>query len=368
MYDSPKVSAKILNATIRLNNANIRYESFNPFIRRYGGQEVEGTRLVISNLPFSYSNKAVENNLRACGYRLRSHIQFEKARGPDRMLSDWKTGRRYLWADLPTKTMTKNVKMGDFMAYLYYKEMKKSQECYRCLEVGHRASECENEEVCLTCRKPGHRRGDPICGLDVVSEADYAETDEEKDDADAKNENEEKGKDDDEKEDNETGSSTETNTEVSEIEESSSNEQDEEGSEKEEGELDEEKNVSGELQKNVHKGEEAKTKELTVTQVSIEGEKETKENTRDKSGKSTGKETLVKVSNHKKDKHKKKRNKAEVKNFKEIKASSSNETPKSSRNHSSLGDFGIGFKRSIHEAPSPDEVTGSPQKKGPKKK
>ncbi len=58
---------KILNAPIRLNNTNFRFESFNPFIRRYGGQEVEGTRLIISNLPFSYSNKAVENNLRACG-------------------------------------------------------------------------------------------------------------------------------------------------------------------------------------------------------------------------------------------------------------------------------------------------------------
>ena len=247
---------KILNAPVRLNDINIRFESFNPFIRRYGGQEVEGTRLVISNLPFSYSNKAVENNLRACGYRLRSQIQFEKARGPDRMLSDWKTGRRYVWVDVPTKTMSKNIKMGEFMAYIYYKEMKKTQECFKCLKVGHRAAECENEEVCLTCRKPGHRRGDPACDLGMVSEHDYSEeeTDEEKGEADDDKNEKEKGEEqdkNDEKEDDRTGSGTETEIEVSESEESS-DKQDEEGSEKEEGELDEEKEVSGEIKNNVH--------------------------------------------------------------------------------------------------------------------
>lgn len=375
---------KILNAPIRLNNTNFRFESFNPFIRRYGGQEVEGTRLIISNLPFSYSNKAVENNLRACGYRLRSQIQFEKARGPDRMLSDWKTGRRYVWVDVPTKTMSKNIKMGDFMAYIYYKEMKKSQECYKCLKVGHKASECENEEVCLTCRKPGHRRGDPVCGLDLVSEAEHSEEedDEEKSNSEEDtNESEGKGKKSKDNEDNEgegTDIDTEDDAEVSmneDTEESSSTRQDEEDSEKEEGELNEEIQLSGEIKKDEHK-DEIKTNELTdkvgnevsLIQVSNGEDEVSEEKARDDSRpkKCKGKEPLLKKSNSKKEKKKKTNNKS--RETKEIKTSSKNETPKSGLNQANLGDFGIGFKRSIREAPSPDEATGSPQKKGYKQK
>ena len=38
-----------------------------------------------------------------------------------------------------------------------------SSQCRKCFESGHWASSCPNEEKCLECRQPGHRRGDPVC-------------------------------------------------------------------------------------------------------------------------------------------------------------------------------------------------------------
>ncbi|GFR61265.1 hypothetical protein ElyMa_000099500 [Elysia marginata] len=45
---------------------------------------------------------------------------------------------------------------------LYYREQKQLI-CRRCLGIGHKTENCKNEEVCLTCKKPGHRKADGKC-------------------------------------------------------------------------------------------------------------------------------------------------------------------------------------------------------------
>ena len=187
--------AKLLSSGIQIKGKAIDLEGINPYIHR--GAERSGTRLTISGLPFSYSSDAVARNLSAAGIKLRSSIQMERARAPDRTLSDWKTGRRFVWIDLPSNPIPRSMKMGEFQSQLYHREMRQSaSKCYRCLQEGHRARECQNEEVCHTCKQPGHRRGDPMCGLgfeqeresevsdasDSQSEAEVSEADSETDD------------------------------------------------------------------------------------------------------------------------------------------------------------------------------------------
>ena len=157
---------KLLSNGVSLKGKTVRFESFNPFIRKGDGNEGQGTRLTVSNLPFSYSNDAVSRNLIAAGFKLRSNIMFEKARGPDGKLTDWKTGRRFVWIDLPKGEVKRSLKMGTFTAYIFFREMRDNMQCRRCLQNGHKAVNCQNEEVCLTCKKAGHRRGDPICSLE----------------------------------------------------------------------------------------------------------------------------------------------------------------------------------------------------------
>ena len=187
--------AKLLTSGICLKGKIINLEGINPYIHR--GAERSGTRLTISGLPFSYSSDSVARNLSAAGIKLRSSIQMERARAPDHTLSDWKTGRRFVWIDLPSNPIPRSLKMGEFQSQLYHREMRQSvTKCYRCLQEGHRARECPNDEVCHTCKLPGHRRGDPMCGLGLdqesesevsdasvsQSEAEVSETDSETDD------------------------------------------------------------------------------------------------------------------------------------------------------------------------------------------
>lgn len=181
---------KILTNGVTFGSKLIQFEGVHPFSRRDGGVENGGTRLTISNLPFSYSNEAVERNLLSLGFKLRSKLQFEKARGPDGKLTDWKTGRRFVWIDLPKHQVNRQCKMGEFRVFLFYREMKDTMQCRRCLQTGHKAIDCQNEEVCLDCKKPGHRRGDANCekvrevwgtqsGENIAEEGEH-DTDEEK--------------------------------------------------------------------------------------------------------------------------------------------------------------------------------------------
>ena len=166
---TPTARVSLLTKGIVMGNKTILLESINPFVLKSGDSESQGTRLTISNLPFSYSNEAVARNLVSAGFKLRSQILYEKTRGPDKLLTDWKNGRRYCWINLPTHEVKKNLKMGTFTAFLYFREMKNSMSCRKCLQKGHRAVDCPNEEVCLSCKLPGHRRGAPECGFREVS-------------------------------------------------------------------------------------------------------------------------------------------------------------------------------------------------------
>ena len=173
---------KLLTSGVCFKGKNVRFESFNPFIRKGDGTEGQGTRLTISNLPFSYSNDAVTRNLIAAGFKLRSNIQFEKARGPDGKLTDWKTGRRFVWIDLPKGEVKRSLNMGSFTAYIFFREMRDKMQCRRCLQSDHKAVDCPNDEVCLTCKKAGHRRGDPICNIGFNNDLNETENESRKSD------------------------------------------------------------------------------------------------------------------------------------------------------------------------------------------
>ncbi|GFS04535.1 reverse transcriptase [Elysia marginata] len=87
---------------------------------------------------------------------------MEKVRDRSGKLTDWITGRRIIWIEVPATALPTYTPIGPFKAMLYYREQKQLT-CRRCLGNGHKTENCKNEEVCLTCKKPGHRKADGKC-------------------------------------------------------------------------------------------------------------------------------------------------------------------------------------------------------------
>ena len=149
--------AKLLSEGIKLAGSHIIFEGKNPFLHPSGEGETQTTKLIVKNLPFSYSQEAVERNLVSAGFKIRSKMQWMKGRNRTTgHLTDFRDGRRAVFIDLPTGQVSQTIQMGPFRARIEYVGMKTT--CFRCMQEGHTARNCPNEEVCHTCKKPGHRK------------------------------------------------------------------------------------------------------------------------------------------------------------------------------------------------------------------
>ena len=159
--------AKLLSSgAIDLNGLSVKLYSQNPFgMLNKDREEVPSTRLSIDGIPISYDDNAISRALDEIGVKSRSKILYEYARDPSsKKLTDWMTGRRFLYIDLPNETLPKTTKMGPFVAKLFYKERpKEPKQCRRCFGKGHWTNSCPNKERCYDCNEEGHRRGDPVC-------------------------------------------------------------------------------------------------------------------------------------------------------------------------------------------------------------
>ena len=155
---------KLLASHMEIDRKLITIHDRNPFLRGDVEDDEPSTRLTITGLPFSYGNDAIERNLTAMGIKCRQKIKMECDKDGNGHLSDYRTGRRVVSINLPEKPLSKTVRMGNFQCELFHWEMKAANtQCRRCLQNGHKAYECPNEEACLLCHLPGHRKGDTAC-------------------------------------------------------------------------------------------------------------------------------------------------------------------------------------------------------------
>ncbi|GFR85922.1 hypothetical protein ElyMa_004186400 [Elysia marginata] len=96
----------------------------NPFIvSRDGDKPV--TKLIIGNVPLSLSNNEIEDMLKHLNVILRSSLKEENYRDKDGGLTRFKTGRRFIYIELPTVSLHKVAKIDKFTAFLHYKEQDK---------------------------------------------------------------------------------------------------------------------------------------------------------------------------------------------------------------------------------------------------
>lgn len=166
---------ELLRKGLVVNGVKVDLVARNPFLLRGSdGEDIPVTKLFVGNVPISYSDDDILKGLEKIGMRRLSKMDMERVRGPDGKLTNWITGRRMMWIEVPKVPLPRVVDCGLFRASLFYKEMLKELECRRCFGKGHYAKDCVEQERCRKCRNVGHRMVDcevgSAWGKDMVND------------------------------------------------------------------------------------------------------------------------------------------------------------------------------------------------------
>ena len=161
----------LLMSGIAIRGLQVSLLDTNPFLIKGGdGSEVKTTRVTISDIPLSYANSVIEETLVKLGCKLMSVLKYECDRDERGKLTRWRNGRRFAYIELPKEPLTREVKVGQFLAKLYHKKQRVADQrarsqCFNCFEWGHKGFQCTNATKCRLCLQPSHKQGDPKCGL-----------------------------------------------------------------------------------------------------------------------------------------------------------------------------------------------------------
>ena len=164
---------KLLVQGFSLRGVRVEVKDKNPFLVSSpdgAEREVPATKLIINNVPLSFSDDEIFQAVKAMNVNVRSKLIAERDRDKNGKLTRWKTGRRFLYIGVPSEPLPKIVEIGPFKASFYHKEQKTEErqseaECRKCLQKGHRAAACVNPIKCRQCFKDGHKAGDADCEM-----------------------------------------------------------------------------------------------------------------------------------------------------------------------------------------------------------
>ena len=103
-------------------------------------------KITIKDLPISKGNKGVEKYLMTQGIKLRSPVEYAKARNDQNELTEWLNGDRTVFVDSFSDPLPRVTWIGDSKVRIYHRGQPKPViKCTRCLQEGHFRSQCTNE-------------------------------------------------------------------------------------------------------------------------------------------------------------------------------------------------------------------------------
>ena len=105
----------LLLSGIELRGVHVALSDVNRFLLGASGQEVETSRLTVSDIPLSYSNKDIEDTFKRLGCILLSNLKYEHERDEKGKLTRWKTGRWFVYIETPAVPLQRDVKIGIFL-------------------------------------------------------------------------------------------------------------------------------------------------------------------------------------------------------------------------------------------------------------
>lgn len=108
----------LLSKGVTIGHTFVPIIGVNPKIVSGTGDSV---KIIIGNIPLSASNDDIQAALtKLDGVTLRSRLFFENYRDDEGGLSSFKTGRRFVYANVPPKPLPQKFQVGDWKATLYH--------------------------------------------------------------------------------------------------------------------------------------------------------------------------------------------------------------------------------------------------------
>ena len=104
---------------ITIHNCAISLLSHNPFQVR---DQINTTKIFIGNVPLSVDDSEIERALLEQGIVFKSGLKFETYRTPDGKWTHFKTGRRFIYTEIPKLNLNQFLKIGLWRASIFYKE------------------------------------------------------------------------------------------------------------------------------------------------------------------------------------------------------------------------------------------------------
>ena len=139
--------------------------------RRQRQEETPATKVIVGNVPISFSDQEILKSVQELGCTLRSKLIIERDRDEKGKQTHWLTGRRIIYVSVPRKPLPKFIQVGPFKASVYHREQKNilreaAADCRNCLQKGQlKTADCPNPVKCRQCLADGHRAGDNVCSL-----------------------------------------------------------------------------------------------------------------------------------------------------------------------------------------------------------
>ena len=134
-------------------------------------------KILIKDIYLSVDHSIITETFQDQGCTLIDPSSREKLRIGGK-LTHCETNDRIIFVKPLKNPLPKIMKVGMFRATVIHAGQSiKTQTCGKCLQGGHRFSECENDPVCKSCKESGHKQSDcpyAEASEDLVSNTDPA--------------------------------------------------------------------------------------------------------------------------------------------------------------------------------------------------
>ncbi len=118
--NNQKARDDLLVKGFELNGCNVSLLAQNPFSVSDTGNPT--TKIVIGGIPLSVADSEIERVLLDKGVVMKSNIKLETYRDQDGKWTRFKTGRRFVYCEIPTLNIETTLQVGLWRASIYYKE------------------------------------------------------------------------------------------------------------------------------------------------------------------------------------------------------------------------------------------------------